>query len=99
MTINQGQQMNPIPFSHHQKRLIDCCLNTIAHIIPVSASVYYLVNEHWQPNNHVLYGIPPRMHQDSSARCLPFEFFPNSFASYFVPKRCPAPVRFNSGCH
>lgn len=56
--------MISIPFSHHQKTLIDCCLNTIAHIIPISASVYYLVNEHWQPNNHVLYGIPPRMHQD-----------------------------------
>ena len=56
--------MNSSPFSYHQKTLIDCCLNTIAHIIPISASVYYLVNDSWQPNNHVLYDIPSRMHQD-----------------------------------
>ncbi|HGN1707694.1 TPA: helix-turn-helix transcriptional regulator [Providencia rettgeri] len=56
--------MNPPLFSLHQQTLIDCCLNTIAHIIPISASVYYLVNEHWQPDNYVLYGIPSKMHQD-----------------------------------
>ncbi|QCJ68911.1 LuxR family transcriptional regulator [Providencia heimbachae] len=56
--------MNTPPFNHHQKTLIDCCLKTISHIIPISASVYYLVNDHWQPDNHVLYGVPSRMHQD-----------------------------------
>lgn len=56
--------MNPPLFSSHQQTLIDCCLNTIAHIIPISASVYYLVNDHWQPDNYVLYGISAQMHQD-----------------------------------
>jgi DNA-binding CsgD family transcriptional regulator len=51
-------------FSESQQGLIDCCLNTIAHIIPISAAVYYLVNEHWQPENHVLYGISARMHEE-----------------------------------
>ncbi|MGG4665063.1 helix-turn-helix transcriptional regulator [Providencia vermicola] len=56
--------MSPPQFSDHQQTLIDCCLNTIAHIIPISASVYYLVNDHWQPDNYVLYGIPAQMHRD-----------------------------------
>ncbi|SUC34450.1 CsgBAC operon transcriptional regulatory protein [Providencia rustigianii] len=51
-------------FSYHQQALIDCCLNTIAHIIPISAAVYYLVNDYWQPENHVLYGISPHMHHE-----------------------------------
>ncbi|QTL38894.1 helix-turn-helix transcriptional regulator [Xenorhabdus budapestensis] len=55
--------MNTLPFSHHQQTLINCCLNTIAHIIPVSAAVYYLVDDQWRPEHHILYGITPRMHQ------------------------------------
>ncbi|PHM31057.1 response regulator transcription factor [Xenorhabdus innexi] len=55
--------MNTSPFNHHQQTLINCCLNTIAHIIPVSAAVYYLVNEEWQPEHHILYGITPDMYQ------------------------------------
>ncbi|MDX7988752.1 helix-turn-helix transcriptional regulator [Xenorhabdus sp. 12] len=55
--------MSTPPFSYHQRTLINCCLDTIAHIIPISAAVYYLVNESWQPNHHVLYDIPLQMHQ------------------------------------
>ncbi|PHM47065.1 helix-turn-helix transcriptional regulator [Xenorhabdus miraniensis] len=55
--------MNIPPFSHHQQTLINCCLNTIAHIIPVSAAVYYLVDEQGEPEHHILYGITPRIHQ------------------------------------
>ncbi|PHM70124.1 LuxR family transcriptional regulator [Xenorhabdus sp. KJ12.1] len=55
--------MNTSPLSHHQQTLVNCCLNTIAHIIPVSAAVYYLVNEKWQPEHHILYGITPDMYQ------------------------------------
>ncbi|WP_340608196.1 helix-turn-helix transcriptional regulator [Xenorhabdus bharatensis] len=55
--------MNTPPLTHHQQTLVNCCLNTIAHIIPVSAAVYYLVNEKWQPEQHILYGITPDMYQ------------------------------------
>ncbi len=60
----EGNMMKTPPLCYHQRTLINCCLNTIAHIIPVSASVYYLVDDFWQPDNHVLYGISSRMHQD-----------------------------------
>ncbi|EKT53652.1 helix-turn-helix domain-containing protein [Providencia sneebia] len=53
------------PILHQQqKTLINCCLDTIAHIIPISASVYYLVDDLWQPDNYVLYGISSNMHQE-----------------------------------
>lgn len=60
----EGNMMKTPPLCYHQRTLINCCLNTIAHIIPISASVYYLVDDLWQPDNHVLYGISSRMHQD-----------------------------------
>lgn len=60
----QGNMMTSPLFEPHQQTLIDCCLNTIAHIIPVSALVYYLVNDHCQPDNYVLHGISAKMHEE-----------------------------------
>ena len=56
--------MNSPLFEPHQQTLIDCCLTTLAQSIPVSALVYYLVNDHCQPDNYVLHGIPAKMHEE-----------------------------------
>lgn len=78
----EGNMMSSLLFSPHQQTLIDCCLNTIAHIIPISASVYYLVNDHWQPDNYILYGVPAKMHQDYLACFYQLDpLHPNNFRS------------------
>lgn len=39
------------------------CLETMAHLIPVSASVFYQVNSKMQPENYILHGISDNIHQ------------------------------------
>ncbi len=55
--------MDSAPFTPHQRSLIDCCLNTLAHIIPISGAAYYLVDEQWRAEHYVLYGISLQIHQ------------------------------------
>lgn len=43
--------------------LITRCLETMAHLIPVSASVFYQVNTKMQPENYILHGISDSIHQ------------------------------------
>lgn len=70
------------PLCYRQRTLINCCLNTIAHIIPISASVYYLVDDDWQSDNHVLYGVSSRMHQDYMQHFYQFDpLRPDKFRS------------------
>lgn len=38
------------------------CLETISHLVTVSASVFYLVDEALQPNNYILHGMPENIH-------------------------------------
>lgn len=42
---------------------ITSCLNTIAHLIPVSAGVFYLVNPDLRPDHYILHGISDNTHQ------------------------------------
>ncbi|OMQ22442.1 helix-turn-helix domain-containing protein [Serratia oryzae] len=42
---------------------ISSCLNTIAHLIPVSAAVFYLVDPDLQPDHYILHGISDHTHQ------------------------------------
>ncbi|HEI8866698.1 TPA: helix-turn-helix transcriptional regulator [Serratia odorifera] len=43
--------------------LISSCLNTIAHLIPVSAGVFYLVNPQLKPEHYILQGITDNTHR------------------------------------
>ncbi|WP_434462322.1 response regulator transcription factor [Serratia plymuthica] len=42
---------------------INSCLTTIAHLIPVSAGVFYLVNQDLRPDHYILHGISDKTHQ------------------------------------
>ncbi|KFK94858.1 MULTISPECIES: LuxR family transcriptional regulator [unclassified Serratia (in: enterobacteria)] len=42
---------------------ISSCLNTIAHLIPVSAAVFYLVDPTLRPDHYILHGISDNTHQ------------------------------------
>jgi len=42
---------------------ISSCLNTIAHLIPVSAGVFYLVGPELRPDHYILHGISDDTHQ------------------------------------
>ncbi|HHQ4312389.1 TPA: response regulator transcription factor [Serratia fonticola] len=42
---------------------ISSCLNTIAHLIPVSAGVFYLVDPDLRPDHYILHGISDDTHQ------------------------------------
>ncbi|TQI78643.1 regulatory LuxR family protein [Serratia fonticola] len=42
---------------------ISSCLTTIAHLIPVSAGVFYLVDPNLRPDHYILHGITDNTHQ------------------------------------
>ncbi|WP_431223845.1 response regulator transcription factor [Serratia sp. L9] len=42
---------------------ISSCLNTIAHLIPVSAGVFYLVDQELQPDHYILHNITDSTHR------------------------------------
>jgi hypothetical protein len=44
------------------KAFASSCLETISHLVTVSASVFYLVDETLQPNNYILHGMPENIH-------------------------------------
>ncbi|WP_387462768.1 response regulator transcription factor [Photorhabdus sp. RM323S] len=44
--------------------LISSCLNTIAHLVPISAAAFYLVNNELHPENYILYGISDATHEN-----------------------------------
>ncbi|VEI62153.1 response regulator transcription factor [Serratia rubidaea] len=49
------------PAANHA--FIASCLNTIAHLIPVSAGVFYLVNNQLKPEHYILQGISANTHR------------------------------------
>ena len=55
--------MQTISSPRRNDAFISSCLNTIAHLIPVSAGVFYLVDPHLQPEHYILHGITDSTHQ------------------------------------
>ncbi|WP_434526882.1 response regulator transcription factor [Photorhabdus asymbiotica] len=56
--------MSTLPSTSRENTLIYSCLNTIAHLVPISAAAFYLVNDKLRPENYILYGISDETHKN-----------------------------------
>ncbi|WP_036772443.1 response regulator transcription factor [Photorhabdus australis] len=56
--------MFTLPSTSRENTLIYSCLNTIAHLVPISAAAFYLVNDKLRPENYILYGISDETHKN-----------------------------------
>ncbi|MCC8383719.1 helix-turn-helix transcriptional regulator [Photorhabdus laumondii subsp. laumondii] len=56
--------MSTVLPNSRENALIYSCLNTIAHLVPISAAAFYLVNNELRPENYILYGISDETHQN-----------------------------------
>ncbi|NHB92310.1 response regulator transcription factor [Photorhabdus cinerea] len=56
--------MSTLPSTSRENTLIYSCLNTIAHLVPISAAAFYLVNDKSRPENYILYGISGETHKN-----------------------------------
>ncbi|WP_118987296.1 response regulator transcription factor [Photorhabdus sp. CRCIA-P01] len=56
--------MSTVLPNSRENALIHSCLNTIAHLVPISAAAFYLVDNELRPENYILYDISDETHQN-----------------------------------